>query len=319
MAQGVVCVCEQECRQMKIGDDEGSDAKMFTNSKEVVARMGQGWPVVQRRDDSRWFGKEMAVAVMERKRARSEVMVSHCVYTIDDLRNDGDESDSQSDRKIMSVLRKCHENLGHPSPARLVMLLKSAHASERVIKLARGLECETCSALSRPKAHNVAKLRRATEFNQQVCVDTFEAEMRHAKMHFLNIVDEATGYQLCTPLWKGMQARHVRNTYRKTWKRWAGSPVRMFCDGGKEFEGEFEHGLSLDGTFGDVSAAYSPWQNGMVERKGDVWKTAFAKAQLEFQPRNKQEVQELVDQVNNAVNSMSRVEGFLAFSTCVRS
>ena len=290
-------------KRVQIGSDS---AQVYTNSKEVVTRLAQGWPCVHRRDDERWFAKEMAVAVMEKKRARNEVMVAHCVYTIDDLRGDGDDHE----RKIMRVLRKCHENLGHPSPARLIMLLKSAHASEKVLRLARGLECETCNAMSKPKSHNVAKMRRATEFNQQVGVDTFELEVRFSKMHFLNIVDEATGFQLCTPLWKGMQAKHVRNAYRKTWKRWAGSPIRLFCDGGKEFEGEFEHGLSLDGTFGDVSAAYSPWQNGMVERKGDVWKTAFAKAQLETQPRTKQEVQELVDQVNNAVNSMSRVQGF---------
>ena len=296
------------CMQMKIGDEE-TGARIVTNSKEVMDRSGKGWPHVHRRDDERWFGRDIAVAVIERKRARCEVMVAHCVYTIDDLRVNGDESE----RKIMNVLRKCHENLGHPSPARLVMLLKSAHASDRVIKLARGLECETCSAVSKPKSHNVAKLRKATEFNQQVGVDTFELEVRNLKMHFLNIVDEATGFQLCTPLWKGMQAKHVRNAYRKTWKRWAGSPVRLFSDGGKQFEGEFEHGLSLDGTFGDVSAAYSPWQNGMVERKGDVWKTAFTKAHLEVQPRTKQEVQELVDQINNAVNSMSRVEGFSPF------
>ncbi|CAE7879526.1 GIP, partial [Symbiodinium microadriaticum] len=135
--------------------------------------------------------------------------------------------------------------------------------------------------VSRPKSHHVTKLRRATEFNQQLCVDTFEQEVRDQRVHFLNICDEATGYQMCVPLWKGMQAKVVRNAYRKNWRRWAGAPVRLFSDGGKEFEGEFEHGLSLDGTYGDTSAAYSPWQNGLVEKRGDVWKTAYAKAQLE--------------------------------------
>ncbi|CAE7199062.1 RE1 [Symbiodinium sp. CCMP2592] len=277
---------ESSVEVLKIGG-EGSDATVYTNCRKVKGRMTAGWPHVHRRDDERWFGKDIAVAVMERKRERHEVMVAHCVYTIDDIRVNGEDSD----RKIMSVLRKCHENLGHPSAARLVMLLKSAHASERVIKLAKGLECETCSALSARKSHKVVKMRKATEFNQQVCVDTFELDVRHAKIHFLNIVDEATGFQLCTPLWKGMQAKHVRNAYRKSWKRWAGAPIRLFSDGGKEFEGEFEHGLSLDGTYGDVSAAYAPWQNGLAER-------------------SKPEVQELVDQVNNAVNSMPRVEGY---------
>ena len=92
----------------------------------------------------------------------------------------------------------------------------------------KGLRCETCDELSKPKSHHVTKLRKATEFNQQVCVDTFEQDVRDMKTHFLNIVDEATGYQMCIPLWKGMQAKHVRNAYRKHWKRWAGPPVRLF-------------------------------------------------------------------------------------------
>ena len=301
-------VAETEVYSMKIG----TSGSVHTNSKEIRPRMRQGETQkhnTEADDAASTCMKCVAVALLDRKRARLEVHASHCVFTIEELRESGEESE----KKVMSLLRKCHENLGHPSPARLVMLLKSAHASERVLKLARGLECETCSALSRPKSHNVTKMRRATEFNQQVCIDTFELDVRHAKVHFLNIVDEATGFQMCTPLWKGMQARHVRNAYRKSWKRWAGPPVRLFCDGGKEFEGEFEHGLSLDGTFSDASAAYAPWQNGLVERKGAVWKAAYSKAQMETYPRSKQETQELIDQVNNAVNSMSRVEGFSPF------
>ncbi|CAE7298082.1 GIP [Symbiodinium sp. CCMP2592] len=279
---------------------------MYTNSQHVKQQMQKTWVNVRELQDPRCFMKDVAVSLMKARQQVDEVHVAHCVFSIEDLRSEN----SQDDRRVMSLLRRCHENLGHPSPARMTMLLRAAHASERVMRLARGLQCETCSELTKPKSHNVTKLRRATEFNQQLCVDTFEQEVRDSKLHFVNIVDEATGFQLCIPLWKGMQAKHVRNAYRKNWKRWAGAPVRLFCDGGKEFEGEFEHGLSLDGTYGDTSAAYSPWQNGLVEKKGDVWKTAFSKAQIETRPRNKQEVQELVDQVNSAVNSMTRKDGY---------
>ena len=44
-----------------------------------------------------------------------------------------------------------------------------------------------------------------------------------------------------------------------------------------------------------------------------MWKTAFQKAQLETRPRNKAEVQELVDCVTcvkNSVNSMARMDGY---------
>ena len=78
------------------------------------------------------------------------------------------------------------------------MLLKSVHASEHVLKLARGLECEACGAFSQPKSHHVTKMRKAAEFNQQVCVDTFELDVRHSKIHVLNIVNEATGLDVHT-------------------------------------------------------------------------------------------------------------------------
>ncbi|CAE7239733.1 TY1B-A [Symbiodinium sp. CCMP2592] len=272
--------------------DDDSSWRLHTNSQHVREQFQKMWLNQREWRDPRGFVKDVATSMLREKQAVSEVHVAHCVYAIEDLR-----------RESVTILRRCHENLGHPSPARMNMLLKAAHASERVMQLARSLECETCSALSKPKSHNVTKLRRATEFNQQLCVDTFELEVRNSKLHFLNIVDEATGYQLCIPLWKGMQARVVRNAYRKGWKRWGGAPVRLFSDGGKEFEGEFEHGLSLDGTYGDISAAYAPWQNGTAERKGDVWKTAYAKCSMA-------EAQELIDQINNAVNSMSRKDGY---------
>ena len=286
--------------------EEESSWRMYTNSRRISDEARKTWLNLHELQDPKCFMKDVATGYLRSKQDVAEVHVAHCVLSIEDLRRE----DPQDDRRIMSTLRRCHENLGHPSPARLNMLLRAAHASERVLKLAKSLQCETCSELARPKSHHVTKLRRATEFNQQVCVDTFEQEVRDMKLHFLNIVDEATGYQMVVPLWKGMQAKVVRNAYRKNWKRWAGAPIRLFSDGGKEFEGEFEHGLSLDGTYGDTSAAYSPWQNGLVEKRGDVWKTAYAKAQLEVKPRSKQEVQELVDQINNAVNSMTRKDGY---------
>ena len=97
-----------------------------------------------------------------------------------------------------------------------------------------------------------------------------------------------------------MQARHVR-------KKWAGPPVRLFCDGERSLRASLSTGCHWMALFGDAPAAYSPWQNGLVERKGAVWKSAYAKAQLETFLVTKQETQELIDQVNNAVNSMSRV------------
>ncbi|CAE7892992.1 GIP, partial [Symbiodinium necroappetens] len=146
--------------------------RAFTNSKHLQQQMQKTWLNMSELQDPRCFIKDVATGLMKAKQQVHEVHVAHCVFTIEDLRGEG----AQDDRRVMTILR-----------------------------LAKGLRCETCDELSKPKSHHVTKLRKATEFNQQVCVDTLEQEVRDMKVHFLNIVDEATGYQMVAPLWKGMQ------------------------------------------------------------------------------------------------------------------
>ena len=162
--------------------------RLYTNTRQVQKQSQKSWVNVRELQDPRCFMKDIAAGVLRTKHQVNEVHAAHCVYSIEDLRSEA----AQDDRRVMTILRRCHENLGHPSPARMNMLLKAARASERVLRLAKGLECETCAELSKPKAHHVTKLRKATEFNQQLCVDTFEQEVRVSKLHFLN-VDEARG------------------------------------------------------------------------------------------------------------------------------
>ena len=97
---------------------------------------------------------------------QKEVAVS-TVYAVEVFSKETD------DKKIMAALRRCHENLGHPSNGRLSVMLKSAHASERTLQLAKGLTCPACDVKKQPASRPVAKERRAWEFNQQVMVDTF--------------------------------------------------------------------------------------------------------------------------------------------------
>ena len=76
-----------------------------------------------------------------------------------------------------------------------------------------------------------------------------------------------------------------------------GSPLRVLSDNGKEFEGEFTHGLEMYGSFVDTTAAMSPHQNGMVERRGGVWQTTFNKVYsiTSTVPTTWPEVDEIID------------------------
>ena len=84
----------------------------------------------------------------------------------------------------------------------------------------------------------------------------------------------------------------------------------MVTDGGPEFGTQWTDALSNDGTQHVVTAAYAPWQNGTCERRGGVWKVAFGKMSFENEPQNREEVEEVCDQVTCAHNTLVRKDGF---------
>ena len=94
----------------------------------------------------------------------------HCVLAIEQL-------DTRDEKKIAMLLKRCHENLGHPSTPRFVGMLKSARATEQCIKIAKGLKCATCDQFQAQKSHHVSKPAPLLHFNDLIAVDTFEVEL----------------------------------------------------------------------------------------------------------------------------------------------
>ena len=124
-----------------------------------------------------------------------------------------------------------------------------------------------CEANKAPASHNVVTRKRTEVFNEQIMMDTFDLPLKQGKkVSMLNICDEGTGMQICVPLWKGKQTEHVR------------CAKRVLTDGGGEFDGVAQEGFELDGSYVEKTAAYAPWQNGVCERHGGIWKDAFNKA-----------------------------------------
>ena len=243
-----------------------------------------------------------AILSVARKESKNHDMD---VLTVEEL------SKEQDKQRLKNLLLRCHVNLGHPSRERFIHMLKSANASEEAMKCAKELNCSTCAANRLKDLNHVAKKTRAEGFNQQVNMDTFDLPIYQQKiLKMLNVLCEGTGLQICIPLWKGAKACEVRKAYRKYWLRWAGTPVRILTDGGTEFEREAQEGFDRDGTFVEKTAAFSPWQNGACERHGGEWKKIFQKAFEETQPMTKLEVNELIDHVNNAKNTMQRRHGY---------
>lgn len=211
-------------------------------------------------------------------------------------------------------------------------MLKQAGASESALRYAKEYKCPICESHQGLKAPKVSKVRRTYEFNAGVCCDTFEVETMGKKIPFLSIICESTAFHLVIPLWAGRNAEETRKAYRRYWKNVFGGPKRLFADNGSEFAGCFQDGLWHDGTADERSAGYSPWQNGFCEQHGGTWKNMFMKVASVFPPGDREQVEEIVQQVTNAKNALLNQDGhsphqrvfgqqarFLEWSTGVKS
>lgn len=141
----------------------------------------------------------------------------------------------------------------------------------------------------------MSKVKTTYDFNVGVCCDTFEVEVGDRKIHAFSVICEGTNYHVVVPLWKGKTAEETRRACRRGWKSPFGSPIRLFTDGGSEFGGVFQEGLFLDGTADERSAAYSPWQNSLIARHGQTWKSIFHKVCNTVIPSSVDEIEEVFD------------------------
>ena len=252
----------------------------------------------------REFCSSLCECIVEQKRRRERGHYdSNEIMTVEAVGTHGGES------HVRESIRRAHQNLGHPSVERFCMMLKHAGASEQAIKYAREYKCPVCEGHQGLKAPKVSKVRRTFEFNAGVCCDTFDLEVLGKKVSFLSMICEGTCFHVVAPLWAGRNAEETRRAYRRSWKGIFGAPKRLFSDNGSEFEGPFQEGLWLDGTTDERSAGFSPWQNGFCERHGGTWKSMYMKMVATFPPTNKEQAEEVIQQVNSAKNAMLNHDG----------
>ena len=221
--------------------------------------------------------------------------------------------DGKDKAKILEVLKRAHQNLGHPGVERFCGMLKSAGASIEALRMARELRCEVCEAQTGLKAPKISKVKSTYDFNKGVCTDTFEVSYGGRKIHALSIICEGTHFHLVVPLWGGKSAGDTRRAYRRYWKSAFGSPYRLFTDGGSEFQGAFHEGLCLDGTLDERASAYAPWQNSLAERHGQTWKHMYERVVATVPPQTNDELEEVFAQVTMAKNTLVNRSGFSPF------
>ena len=110
----------------------------------------------------------------------------------------------KSDEELLPIIKKLHQNLGHPPNHDLIRVLKHGQASEQALRLAKDFSCDFCKTQCRPSVPLPAQPRRVSEVNQVVGLDVkyLRGWRPNQKVKALNLVDYASGYQRVIPFFR---------------------------------------------------------------------------------------------------------------------
>ena len=200
-----------------------------------------------------------------------------------------DAKKSVSDQDIKQLLHKVHKNLGHPTNADLVRILKHAQANSRAIEMARTFRCETCASRAPPKTALPAQTGRVVDFNHRIGIDVkhLPGWKHNQKVKALNIVDYASGYQRMIPFFETETSQVLWNLLNQHWFAWAGPPREIILDPAATNLGE-PMMIPMD-TLGVVVhpiAAGAHYQMGKVESHGGWFEKVLAKIVTDHSPHD---------------------------------
>ncbi|CAE7437016.1 RE1 [Symbiodinium sp. CCMP2592] len=210
------------------------------------------------------------------------------------------------------LVKKLHDNLGHPGARELARSLRLAHAKPHIVRhVAKKFVCPTCEARPKPRPARPAVLPKAYEAGKVVGVDVVFLPGLDPRQSFpaLNIVDWGTNYQMVERL-KNTESDHAWRTFMRTWARVFGVPEIIVADLGSEFRGQFSELAGQAGALIRHTAARSPWQAGKTERAGAHFKHVYERARDTVHVTSWEEVKTLLYEVEGARNRYGNRSGF---------
>lgn len=210
---------------------------------------------------------------------------------------------------VAGLLKRVHQNLGHPPMRELIRHLKIGGAQENVIRAAEQMICKTCESSSKPKPHKVASPVVALDFNEVIAADIIWFDTAENSNHAaLNVVDLASTYQVVIPL-PSTKADDVGRALCTGWFRWAGVPKQLLVDLDSAFKGDFLTMMDERSVLVRSAAAQAHWQNGVAERHGESWKVIWAKLVEDYLIIDA-EIDEAIAAVCDSKNSLRNRSGY---------
>ena len=215
---------------------------------------------------------------------------------------------------VRKILRDLHVQFGHPTNTTMMRILRRLHARPDVIRAAQFLGCDSCGDSINRRRPKPTKLPSKYVFNHHLQLDTFYAkDVRNVLYSFLNILDEATGFQVVTALGQATgppATRVVLQHFLASWSSWAGLPQSIQVDMGKEYMAAFATYMKQWGVEQEVMPLEAPWKGGRCERAGATWKEIFNRAVKEMQLDGFDDVLMATGVITQCRNSFPRSSGY---------
>ena len=220
---------------------------------------------------------------------------------------------SISANEKMMVLR-AHVNLGHPRVREFVRLLKAAGTRNDIVDyVLKEFTCAGCAKEQRMPTRLPSATPRTYDFNIVVGIDLlFVHGASPLEEHpVLNVTRIGTLYSTFTMVDAHRRSSAlVRATFLQAWLRVFGSPSFLILDQGLEFAGHFVEGLENLGIQPMLIDRNAPYQNGVTERRGGLFKELYYKTRELHQPSNLQEVKDMIHEVSWALQTLTNRSGY---------
>ena len=287
-------------------------AVWVSNNKTHMPRQGPGhrtlrWTWVRNLWDNKWMQLERA---RTGKPPKLEVAYKAIIvlYYHPDLQFTYAEISAVTTAEKTMVLR-AHINLGHPSVKEFARLLKSAGTRPDIVQyVLQEFSCEGCAKEKRQPTRLPAATPRTYDFNVVIGIDllfVFGADDKN-ELPVLNVTCQGTLYStfvLAHPTRRSSTL--VWQAFTMAWLRTFGAPSFIVLDQGLEFMGAFVEGMENHGIVPLWIDRDAPYQNGITERRGGLFKQVYYKSR-ELRPLNDiDEVKTLIHEVSWSLQTLT--------------